>query len=930
MVSKSLIQLNALGQSIWYDNIERRLLDNGELAGMIKQGDITGITSNPTIFFNAITKSSDYDRFLKPMAWSGWTSEKIFDHLAIEDIKQAADLFLPIYEQTHFMDGYVSLEVNPQLAHDTSGTLSETIRLWNLVNRPNVMIKIPATKEGIPAITQAIRAGINVNVTLIFSINRYQEVIEAYINGLEIRVVEGHSIERVSSVASFFISRIDTKLDSILQSLSRNNPLISNRALGLSGKAAIANARLAYGVFQKNFVSERFEKLKLLGAKLQRPLWASTGTKNPNYSDILYIDELIGPDTVNTVPPHTLEAYKHHGKPSLTLAGKENISRNVINDIENLGISLEQVTDNLETEGVTAFFDSYSLLLKAIEDRCLAFRSELGSLMLVVPKRIIKLDENQTVNRIWKHDPTLWTNDNAAQKEILTRMGWLDAPTRSLELVSKINLFISEINKAGFTHALLLGMGGSSLAPEVFTSIFGKSNLESKTGISFSVLDSTDPGQIAAAEKINPIDKTLFIISSKSGSTSEVNALFNYFWSKCVEKFGDQAGNYFIAITDPDSSLNRTARDKKFRKIFSADPNVGGRFSALIAFGLIPASLIGINVSLLLKNAINLAAICGIDYPAGSNPGLTLGAILAEAVLLGKDKLTILTDPAFMSFGSWLEQLIAESSGKDGKGIIPIDLEPLDETKNYGEDRIFVYFRNCGTLDKFVDQLIKLGHPCISFPLTDTFDLGAEFFRWEFAIAIACSILGVNAFDQPQVQDNKTRTAQKISDFKNNGLLLENKPIWQNDSLEIFSNCSLELKSTSTPNNIIIDYLRQVQHGDYVALNAYLPRNPENINMLQNFRKNIQVQTGCATTLGFGPRFLHSTGQLHKGGPNNGVYIQITSNPLEDILIPDDGITFGILERAQALGDYESLVARSKPVLRVNFIRGESLNLLDY
>lgn len=359
------LQLLEAGQSVWYDNIQRGLLNNGDMAGMIQRGEIRGVTSNPTIFMNAITKSQDYDHSLLPLLDSGKSAEDIFFLLAIEDIQNAADLFLPLYRQSCSGDGYVSLEVNPYLANDTVGTLAQVKELWQRVNRPNLMIKIPATKAGLPAITEAIAAGVNVNVTLIFALKRYAEVMDAYLSGLEKRVEAGLAIDSIASVASFFVSRVDTNVDRRLQKIIENN----GNAAALLGKAAIANARLAYADFKQVFSTERFQKLKQKGARLQRPLWASTSTKNPDYRDVMYVEELIGPNTVNTMPPHTLVAFLDHGQVHLSLEEDLPAARQTLADLEMLGISMQEVTLQLEQEGVQSFADAFTALLKAIDTR---------------------------------------------------------------------------------------------------------------------------------------------------------------------------------------------------------------------------------------------------------------------------------------------------------------------------------------------------------------------------------------------------------------------------------------------------------------------------------------------------------------------------------------------------------------------------------
>src|SRR5512138_3000327 len=389
-MSDSIKKLTALGQSIWYDNIQRKLLESGELKAMIERGDIRGVTSNPSIFNAAIAKSTDYDPALKSLAWAGWDAEKIFWQLAIEDIRSACEAFLPLYEETNGGDGYVSIEVSPNIAHDTEKTVAQAEQLWVRVARPNLMVKIPATPQGIPAIRKAIAAGLNINITLIFSLARYAEVMEAYLSGLEDRAAAGHPINHIASVASFFVSRVDSKIDG---KLPEDSPL--------RGKAAIANAKLAYEEFQKIFSSRRWENLKVKGARVQRPLWASTSTKNPAYPDTIYVDNLIGPETVNTVPPATLEALRDHGRAEVTLTRDLDQAQNAISQIESRGISMDTVTQELEEEGVKAFAEAFTQLLATIDGRRQHAVSALGPLAGSVSRRIAQLEADSVPARLW-------------------------------------------------------------------------------------------------------------------------------------------------------------------------------------------------------------------------------------------------------------------------------------------------------------------------------------------------------------------------------------------------------------------------------------------------------------------------------------------------------------------------------------------------
>jgi transaldolase/glucose-6-phosphate isomerase len=892
-MSTIIKKLTNIGQSLWMDNIQRRLLENGEIKTLIERGEIRGMTSNPTIFNNAISKTTDYDSALVPLAWAGWDHEKIFWELVIEDIKEACKLFAPLYEETNGGDGYVSIEVSPFLAHDTDATSKQAEQLWARVAHPNLMVKIPATKEGIPAIRRATAAGINVNITLIFSLAMYAEVMEAYLTGLEDRLAVGHPINHIASVASFFVSRVDTKVD---DRLPENSPL--------RGKAAIANAKLAYEEFLKKFTGERWEKLQSQGARLQRPLWASTSTKNPAYPDTLYIDNLIGPHTVNTVPPATLDAVRDHAKTEITITHDINKAHEAIDQLEAAGISMDQLTQELEDEGVKTFADSITALFKTIEDRRKNAVASLGALSESIAKRINQLEADSVPARLWSHDPTLWTTDPTGQAEITIRMGWTDSPEKARSRLPEYQSFADEIRKADIGRILVLGMGGSSLTAEVLSSLLAAAKIELSTCL--SILDSTDPLQVAKAMEDYPPDQSLYIVASKSGGTAEVSAAFDSFW-----KLSKGDGSRFIAITDANTSLEQLARELRFRKIFSADKTVGGRYSALTDFGMVPAALMGMNLDRLLDRADWMKNQCLKDVPTARNPGMALGAVMAEAALAGCDKLTVLADTTLSALAGWIEQIIAESSGKKEKGILPVPLEPLDLPEVYGNDRLFVYLRQSGELDKGISILRAAGYPVIEFPVSSPYDAGAEFFRWEVGVSTACHILGINAFDQPDVQDSKDRTKAKIADYRSIGKLVE-----RDKGIGI-----RELQK-------IPEFLNQAKAGDYIAINAYLPRNAEMTEVLQRIRVAIREKTKCAVTTGFGPRFQHSTGQFHKGGPNKGLFIQIITDETEDMPIPNEGLTFGTLIRAQALGDYETLIARKRRIMRVHLSKPEDVNLL--
>jgi transaldolase/glucose-6-phosphate isomerase len=913
-----LKNLSDLGQSIWYDYIRRFFITSGELKTLIEEG-LRGVTSNPSIFEKAINGSSDYDETIRRLVVTKKSVEEIYEELVLDDISRAADLLQPVYKSTQGVDGYVSLEVSPTLAHDTKGTIAEARRLFKVLARPNVMIKVPATPAGIPAIEELVASGININVTLIFNLDHYRPVAEAYLKGLERRLADHGDISKVASVASFFISRVDTAVDQVLTSLENKD---------LQGKIAIANAKMAYDTFRQIFSGSRWEKLAAFGARVQRPLWASTGAKNPEYPDTLYVDQLIGPDTVNTLPPATFNAFREHGSVAQTLTEKIEEAETQLTQLEDLGIDLNSITQKLQEEGLQAFAESFKTLMASIrhkQDLLLAeykgYTASLGLEQSNVDGALMEIRDQKIITRIWRHDHTVWKPDPA---EITNRLGWLHLPEKMAAMLPGIQAVVDELRQEGYNHALLMGMGGSSLAPEVFRFTFGVG----EGYLDLAVLDSTDPGAVSSySEKLDPL-KTLYIASTKSGGTVETLSFLKYFFNQTIDAVGAQeAGKHFIAITDPGSELETLAKKLNFRKIFLNDPNIGGRYSALSYFGLVPAALIGVDVSNLLDRAITMACNNnGCNCPVGGdNSGAWLGAIMGELALSGRDKLTLILSPGISHFGSWVEQLIAESTGKEGKGILPVDGEVLLTPDAYANDRLFVYLRlkGNGTYDEKVKDLEDAGHPVVQINLQDLYDLGGEFFRWEIATAIAGYRLGINPFDQPNVESAKVLARQIISTYQKEGKLPELVHAFESEGIAVYTD-----QKTSTLKEALWRFLSQAQTGGqrgYVALQAYLKPSTKADEALRLLRTKIQTQMKMATTVGYGPRFLHSTGQLHKGDGGQGLFIQFTNDIPFDVPIPltagekGSSITFGTLKLAQALGDREALLNAGRKVIRFHF-----------
>ena len=906
-MANALRVLQQLGQSPWHDNIRRALLTSGALRRMVRAGDITGLTSNPTIFEQAIATSSDYDDAIRRLARKGKSAEAIVDALAVEDIRKAADVFAPVYRRTDGKDGYVSIEVAPKFAHDTQGTIREAHRLWKAVGRPNLMVKIPATPAGVPAVARCIADGLNINVTLIFSLQRYDEVMDAYLNGLAQRVAAGKPVGRIASVASFFVSRVDTVVDKLLDDTLAT--ATADQATGLAqlkGRAAIANAKLAYAAFRDKFAGDRFAALAARGARLQRPLWASTSTKNPSYPDVYYVEALVGPDTVDTMPPATLVAYRDHGHPEARLDQDLDEATAVLQRLQSAGVAMDAVTRRLEAEGVASFARSFDSLVAVVaawrEALLLSDRTaaRLGASERRVKAALAEMDRARFAERLWRKDATLWKADDPAhQAEIAIRLGWLDVAETMRAKVGELTAFADEVRHTGFRRAVLCGMGGSSLAPEVLRATFGVA----RGYLDLAVLDSTDPAAVRTALASSDPGHTLYIISSKSGGTTEPNVFFQVFWEQVRAARGEHAGENFVAITDPGTAMERRAREHGFRRIFLNPPEIGGRYSALSYFGLVPAALLGIDVARLLDRATRMMRACGPAVSATQNPGLYLGAVMAALARAKRDKLTFVVSDRLSTFGYWTEQLIAESTGKDGTGIVPVEGEPLGPSAAYGKDRLFVYLRLGAKYDRAVAALARAGHPVITLRLEDAYDLGGELFRWEIATAAAGFLLGIDPFDQPNVQESKDNTVRLLAEVGRTGTLPDAGDALATGAVDFAPRLLAHVKSTRA--------------GDYVALTAYVERTPARERLLRELRTAIRERFKVATTVGYGPRYLHSTGQLHKGGPASGVFIQLSGDHAADLAIPGETYSFAVLEAAQALGDYQSLAARQRRVLRV-------------
>ena len=917
----ALKQLEGFGQSPWLDFIRRSFIHDGSLKMLIDRDGLKGVTSNPSIFQKAMGEGTDYDDGFKELAGRGdHDALDIYEALAEEDIQHACDVMRPVFEATKRVDGYVSLEVSPYLALYTDETVAEARKLWKAVGRENLMVKVPGTDKGVAAIRTLIGEGLNINVTLLFGQAAYEAVAEAFIAGLEDRLGRGESIANIASVASFFVSRIDAVIDKRIDERVKNGETALS---ALRGKVAIANAKMAYQTYLGMVASPRWQKLAAAGALPQRLLWASTGVKDKAYSDVLYVEELIGPDTVNTIPPATMDAFRDHGHPRASLTEDVEGARAIMAAAEEHKLGLDEVTKQLVADGVELFAEAADKLLGSVAAKCIAMLGDqLCGMEATLPEPLATdvkavLEDwrkHGKLRDLWAYDASLWTGADEAKW-----LGWLRVVDDRTADLPALQAFQDEIKAEGFQHILLLGMGGSSLGPEVLAETFGK-----QPGFpELLILDSTDPAQIAALHARVDLAKTLCIVSSKSGGTLEPNIFKAYFWDAMKSAVGEKAGRHFVAVTDPGSKMQHVAEADGFRQVFMGDPSIGGRYSVLSNFGMVPAAAMGLDLKAFLHSAALMARTCAAGTPPDENPGVRLGAILGSAAKAGRDKVTIVASPGVYDMGAWLEQLLAESTGKQGHGIVPVDDEPLGKPDVYGQDRVFAYLRLTNAPDAAQDTAIKAleqaGQPVVTLSLSSPLQVAQQFFLWEIATAVAGAVIGINPFDQPDVEASKIETKKLTDAYAATGKLPDEAPFLVSDGIKLFTDPrDQDALRQESLDDIIKAHLGRAGPGDYVALLAYIDRNPAHIEMLRKLRARIRDAKHVATCVGFGPRFLHSTGQTYKGGPNSGVVLQITADDAKDLPVPGEKFTFGTVKAAQARGDFDVLAERGRRALRVH------------
>ena len=933
----STTTLKHCGQSPWLDYISRDLLRSGKLRAMVEETGVLGVTSNPAIFEKAINQpGSGYEQDIRRLIRGGASTFEIYDALTIADIQAACDVLRPVYDKSDGEHGFVSLEVIPGLADDENGTVQDAVRLFKEVNRPNVMIKVPATAAGMLAVRRLIGQGVNINITLMFSRQHYRAVAQAYLDGLMDYAASGGDVGRVHSVASVFVSRIDTLIDKQLPLLAQDTADPSRKASieTLMGKAAIANSKLIYQDYKEIFSSAKFRKLQAEGAWVQKVLWGSTSCKNPKYGDLCYVENLVGQETVNTMPQATLEALLDHGdiRPNTIEEGVEHAKR-VIKELQNLGFDLDAIGEQLQRQGAKLFCEAFDSLMHSIERHRMehhkikmpksfevkADRTTAQSEALL--ERIGDGEHTRMHERFFQKDVSLWKEDEAHQKVIRNRLGWLHSAEWMFGKLYELDQLTAQVRAEGVRDVVLLGMGGSSLAPEVLDGICHKLRAPRPR---LHILDTTDPGTILDLEKKLNLHKTLFLVASKSGTTAETVSQFRYFHQRVRQKVAGrgrnaaqslkEAGRHFVAITDEGSWLQSEAQALHFRKILVNPTDIGGRYSALSFFGLVPAALIGLPVRDILQKTVAFLNQCKTETALEKNPAFYLGLVLGDWAMEGKNKVYYWLSPGLEAFGAWVEQLVAESTGKEGKGIVPVIGTAPGVPADYGPDSAFVVIRLKGEAASGwaakVQAVKKAGFPVVEMEWADASWIGAEFLRWEIATSIAAVVMGINPFDEPNVKESKDKTAQFLEQLKRRGRMEMPKDLISIQGRTV----KINGRRASLP-EYLQAFRAALKPGHYVAFLAYTPRNVVLTRAFQALQKLIQTSCKVPVLYGFGPRYLHSIGQLYKGGPRNGHFIEVLIRVTQDAPVPEAFFKFSELKMAQALGDLEALKDKGLPVL---------------
>jgi len=801
--------------------------------------------------------------------------------------------------------------VNPEFADDTNRTIEEARRLWDAVNRPNAMIKIPATLAGLPAIESSIRAGINVNAMMIFSLGRYIEVVEAYMIGLEGRLEAGGSLDHVTSVASFFVSPIDVALDEQLKEIVQRSEADGERASSLLGKVAIANCKLAYAQFVATFQGERFQKLATQGAQVQRPLWASTSTENPEYPDTYYVDHLIGPDTVNALSEATLKAFIDHGTSELTLPENISTARSQLQALDDLGISLDAAAEQLERQGVSESAKSYRSLLRIIKEKAGTFQKELAGLEPKMRETLAEVERDEVGKRFWQEDVTLWVERDREKARVRRWLRWLLEPARMSTDIAELTRF-SEALDSAITTFVLIGSGGGTFTAEMLARILASSN-----GMDFHTISTANPDAIRAIKKKITPEATLYLLVDSSSGEGIEEHLLSTFWKQAVQKLEEQTGDHFVVLTKDVSKLHDWAVEQGIHKIIKADSQDDLWLSPFHWTSLLPAALAGADIQSFVRGGVDMTRACGPLVEVAQNPGLFLGAVLAASFRSGRDKVTLFADPPMEPILKWIKSLLTAGRGsrRDESGFIPIWDEPLGSGGVYGDDRLFVYLRSSGAMDRRLAGWKRADIPVLVLE-TSTYpeSIGEMLVQWQIGAAIAQHLLSINPTDLDGFNRSKAELQHILRSLERKGELPQADPLWQGDGVQLRA-ASRGLKFTGGGLSEVIDFiLAESQEMGGLGLRFYSPLSKTLQDKVRRLRRALRDQLGL---------FSLTSSAGYDFGSDRGLkdlfYLILMVKPRKDEDIPGKTYTFGQLFEGQALSDLAAMKNFGSPVLYLYF-----------
>ena len=909
---------------LWLGFARRRLFTGGAFAGLRRRFGFVGVSFDADLFLDLLGSGADYGEPLGELLRGETGVPGTVEQLLAEDAAAAAAALAREFEASGGARGWVAVDLPGHVPLEPEVALAWWQRFAACAPAGNLMLKLPASRAGLGVAEALLAAGGSVWLQHVFSPRHVQGVLEAHRRGVEMALAAGHDPARMRAVAAINLLRLDVAVDEMLRDRARAQPALRDVAQSLLGRAGLAVATLARATVEEAARGSAWRRLAARGCRPIGVACEGVASVDPTRRDVDRIGRLTGQGYILVASRAVLGALGGlRAEPPVGAGWIERAGR-ALDDLREAGVPLEEIADGLQK----AVARQAEERAAAVRNRLEAFREQhrvpdgdaiaydLGTLQEGVAERLLAVP-GDLMDRLWERDASIWPA--GAADSVRERLGWLDLPeamrTEALPVVA-----FARGSSAEGTPVVLLGMGGSSLGAEACRACFESSG--------FRVLDTTVPRGVAAAASRLPVERALFLVASKSGTTLETRALADYFHGRVAARSEDP-GERFAVVTDPGTPLHELARRRGYRRVWLNPPDVGGRFSVLSYFGLVPVALMGLDVPVLLERARHMAALTAPEVPGRENPGLYLGVVLAEAAAAGVDKLTLLTGRRLSGLADWIEQLVAESLGKEGLGLVPVSGEPVGQAEAYGTDRMFVWYRFASAeVDEGTRRLLaaarERGSPVIEIVLADPYDLGREFFRWQVAVAVAGALLQINPFDAPDVRLAKQRTCDLIERFVADGSLDEPEPVCVEGPLALYADLQAdpELGERAPVDGGLASWLgahlSRIQLPEYFAIQAFLAPEMDTWRALQGLRALVRDRCGVATTLGWGPRFLHSTGQLHKGGPTTGIFLQLTADDAGDLEIPGAPYSFAVLARAQALGDLAALRERRRRVVRVH------------